>query len=148
MNLQAQYIVGFTDGEGCFHVSVSKQKPHEIGYQVLPEFTVAQHKRDIKILYALKSYFNCGVVRNQRKNIYCYRVRKREHLINIIIPFFEKHPLKTLKNVDFQKFRKIVLLMEKGEHLNPAGFGQIIDILERKKKLLKIESGSFGNIAR
>ena len=30
-------------------------------------------------------------------NIYSYRVRNRAHLMNIIIPFFEKHSLKTRK---------------------------------------------------
>ena len=145
MNLQAQYIVGFTDGVGCFHVGVSKQSSYETGYQILPEFTVTQHKRDIKILYALKSYFKCGVVRHNNKNAYSYRVRKRDHLVNIIVPFFEKHTLKTLKNVDFRKFRKVLLLMEKLEHLNPEGFEKIMNILERKKNLLKIESDPSRN---
>lgn len=145
MNLQAQYIVGFTDGVGCFHVGVSKQSSYETGYQILPEFTVTQHKRDIKILYALKSYFKCGVVRHNNKNAYSYRVRKRDHLVNIIVPFFEKHTLKTLKNVDFRKFRKVLLLMEKSEHLNPEGFEKIMNILERKKNLLKIESDPSRN---
>ncbi len=53
MNLQTQWILGFVDGEGCFHVAVNKNSTMTLGYQVLPEFTVTQHERDIKVLYAL-----------------------------------------------------------------------------------------------
>ena len=53
MNLEAQWIVGFVDGEGCFHVAINRHPDMKVGYQVLPEFTVVQHKRDIQILHAL-----------------------------------------------------------------------------------------------
>ena len=32
------------------------------GYQVLPEFRIVQHKRDIKLLYGIKKFFGCGIV--------------------------------------------------------------------------------------
>jgi len=131
MNLQAQWIVGFIDGEGCFHIGISKNEFTNTKYQVLPEFIVTQHKRDIKLLYALKAYFGCGVVRcNKRKgaNVYCYRVRKHNDLMNKIIPFFEKHQLKTTKRVCFQKFRKVVLLMNDKKHLTLEGLAKIREI--------------------
>jgi len=62
MSLQTGWIVGFVDGEGCFHIGINKNPSMSTEYQVLPEFTVTQHKRDIKLLYAFKSYFHCGVV--------------------------------------------------------------------------------------
>ena len=138
MNLQAQWIVGFIDGEGCFHIGISKNKFTTIKYQVLPEFVVTQHKRDIKLLYALKAYFGCGVVRcNKRKgtNVYCYRVRKHDDLINKIIPFFEKHQLKTTKRVCFQKFRKVILLINNKEHLNLEGLAKIKKIRANINKI-------------
>ena len=134
MKLQAQWITGFTDGEGCFHIGISKNSQMKIGYQILPEFTIVQHKRDIKLLYNLKAYFNCGVVRKNKGdgNIYAYRVRDRTNLVSIIIPFFEKHSLKTMKKVDFQKFRKVLLLMENGEHLTLEGLDKIRNIRHQK----------------
>ena len=36
MQLDAQWIVGFVDGEGCFHVSINAQEEMSIGFQVLP----------------------------------------------------------------------------------------------------------------
>jgi hypothetical protein len=67
-----------------------------------------------------------------------------------IIPFFEKHQLKTRKRVDFAKFRKVVLLMEKEEHLKPDGLEKIRQIKTTMNSLyfLKIESNYNGNISR
>lgn len=125
MNLDAQWITGFVDGEGCFHVGINANKEMTAGYQVLPEFTVVQHERDVKVLNALKSYFGCGVVRVNHGDRLAYRVRSKEHLLNFIIPFFVKHPLKTIKRQDFEIFRDILLKMEKGVHLRSEGVEEI-----------------------
>ena len=125
MNLNAQWIVGFTDGEGCFHVGINKNESMSLGVQVLPEFTVVQHEVDEQVLYALKDYFGCGVVRKNHGNRLSYRVRGQENLQKQILPFFEKHKLKTRKRVDFEKFRKVILLIEKKEHLTPDGLEKI-----------------------
>lgn len=125
MKLEAQWIVGFVDGEGCFHVGINPHKEMTTGYQVLPEFTVVQHKRDIKVLHALKSYFGCGVVRTNHGDRMAYRVRGIKHLLEVIIPFFMNHSLKTEKNIDFKKFRHILLEMEKGIHLRGEGVEEI-----------------------
>ena len=140
MKLEAQWIVGFVDGEGCFHISINKNETMTLGYQVLPEFTVVQHEKDVKVLHALKAYFRCGVVRVNRKDKtstrMAYRVRNVTHLLDIISPFFLEHQLKTQKNVEFRKFRKVLLLMEKGKHLTEEGLEEIRDIvgqMNRKK---------------
>lgn len=121
MKLEAQWITGFVDGEGCFHVAVNKHDDMKCGYQVLPEFTVVQHERDVQILHALKAHFKCGVVRVNHGDRMCWRVRKLEHLLKYIVPFFDKHPLKSKKRVDYEKFRRALLKMEKGDHLTPDG---------------------------
>ena len=128
MDLNAQWIVGFVDGEGCFHVGISENKSMKLGVQVLPEFTVVQYEVDQQVLYALKAYFGCGVVRKNNGTRLSYRVRGQENLRTKIIPFFEKHQLKTRKRVDFAKFRKVLLLMEKGDHLKADGLEKIRQI--------------------
>ena len=125
MELDAQWIVGFVDGEGCFHIGINKNSEMTTGFQVLPEFTVVQHKRDVQILYALKSYFGCGVVRINHGDRMAYRVRSIKHLLEYIIPFFIKHPLKTKKRVNFQKFRRILLKIQAGDHLTIEGIEEI-----------------------
>ena len=125
MNLTAQWIVGFVDGEGCFHVGINQNQAMTLGVQVLPEFTVVQHEVDEQVLHGLKEYFGCGVVRVNHGTRLSYRVRGQANLRDRIIPFFEKHKLKTRKRVDFEKFRKVILLIEKGDHLKPEGLEQI-----------------------
>ena len=128
MNLDAQWITGFVDGEGCFHVGINEDPDMKVGYQVLPEFTVVQHKRDVQILHALKAYFGCGVVRVNHGDRMAYRARGVKHLLEHIIPFFVKHPLKSKKRTDFQKFRRILLMMGAGDHLTHEGIERIREI--------------------
>ena len=60
--LDAQWVTGFVDGEGCFHVSINKVREMSIGWQVLPEFRVVQHERDQSVLEELRRFFNAGKV--------------------------------------------------------------------------------------
>ena len=128
MDLNAQWIVGFVDGEGCFHIGINKNQTMKLGVQVLPEFTVVQHQVDVQVLHALKDYFGCGVVRKNHGTRLCYRVRGQDNLLHKILPFFEKHQLKTRKRVDFSKFRKVILLIQKEEHLTLEGLETIRQI--------------------
>jgi hypothetical protein len=134
MKLDAQWITGFVDGEGCFFVGINAHKEMTAGYQVLPEFTVVQHKRDVQVLHALKDYFGCGVVRVNHGDRMAYRVRGIKHLSETIVPFFVKHPLKTKKNVDFKKFRQIVLKMEAEVHLTKEGIEEIRAIASKMNR--------------
>jgi hypothetical protein len=143
MELSNDWIVGFVDGEGCFHVSILKHADMKMGYQVLPELTVVQHKRDIQILYALKRFFRCGVVRQNHDDRWCYRIRKLDHLINVCA-FFDRHPLKTKKKIDFVQFRRVVQKMKTKEHLTHVGIKNIVDIAlnmntGNRNKLLEIK---------
>ena len=125
MKLSVDWITGFVDGEGCFHIGISKHPEMSTGYQVLPEFTVVQHERDVQVLHALKAHFGCGVVRKNHGDRMAYRVRKKDHLMQRIVPFFMKHPLKTKKRLDFIKFRKVLLKMSAGDHLTAEGLDEI-----------------------
>ncbi len=127
MELSPDWVVGFVDGEGCFYVGINPHPEMEVGYQVLPEFRVVQHERDIQVLYALKRFFRCGVVRRNREDRYELRIRKLSCLLKVV-EFFEKHPLKTKKNADFKKFARIVRWMAEGKHLEREGLIRIIEL--------------------
>ena len=134
MKLDAQWITGFVDGEGCFHVGINPHREMTAGFQVLPEFTVVQHERDVQILHALKAHFGCGVVRVNHGDRMAYRVRSIKHLLEHIVPFFVKHPLKTRKNVDFLKFRDVLLVMEADGHLTAEGVERIRSIASQMNR--------------
>ena len=134
MKLEEQWIVGFVDGEGCFHVSINPHDEMTLGFQVLPEFTVVQHERDIQVLNAMKAYFGCGVVRKNHGDRMAYRVRGIKHLMDHIVPFFERHSLKTKKRIDFLKFRQILLKIQSGDHLTLQGIEEIRAIKEEMNR--------------
>jgi hypothetical protein len=131
--LNSQWIVGFVDGEGCFNLDVHVKKDMRWGLQMQPEFTVVQNEIDIQILHALKDYFKCGSVSVNRTDKhgtrYHYRVKSVKDLNEKIIPFFEKHSLKTKKKIEFITFRKICRLMNQGYHRESLqNFLEIIDL--------------------
>ncbi len=127
MELTPDWVVGFVDGEGCFYVGVNPHPEMSTGYQVLPEFRIVQHERDIQVLYALKRFFRCGVVRRNHGDRFELRIRKLSCLEQVVA-FFEKHPLRTKKQVDFVKFAKIIRRMVEGRHLTREGLREIIEI--------------------
>lgn len=137
MKIDKNWITGFVEGEGCFYVGINKSEELKIGYQVLPEFRIVQHKRDLKVLYAIKDFFGHGsVVCNKSKgsDIYEYRIRKFETLHNVILPFFESNELLTTKKFNFLAFREIILIMKRQEHLTELGLQRIIDIKSRMNR--------------
>ncbi len=143
MKLSPYWVTGFVDGEGTFYVGINRNLTMTSGYQVLPEFRIVQHERDIKILYALKKFFGCGLVRVNHDTRYELRIRSIEHLRNIVFPFFDKYPLITQKKFDFLKFKKIVKLMEEKKHLTSKGVEEIIRIaslMNRRDKQKTIDN--------
>lgn len=133
--LDTQWIVGFVDGQGCFHGEWRSQNKMGHGFQVFPEFTIFCHKKDRQILYRVKNFFRCGVIRHVKDDAWCYRIQDQKHLRNILIPFFEKHPLKTKKQQDFLKFRKIILLST--THSDEERFEPIQTIQKTMERELK-----------
>ena len=134
MKLDPGWVTGFVDGEGCFHVGINAHAEMSAGYQVLPEFTVVQHARDAQLLHALKAFFGCGVVRTNHGDRLAYRVRSQQHLLERILPFFEKHPLRSKKHIDFLKFREVLLMMQNGEHLDNGGLERIREIASKMNR--------------
>lgn len=129
---------GFTDGEGCFHVAINTNDTMAIKVQVLPEFSVIQHSRDTQILYKIKEFFGCGIVKRTKGEMMCYSVRNLKNLNDIIIPFFEKNTLITSKKFEFIKFRWIVKSMvEKKYHMSEYGLNKIRMVKGRMNRRIK-----------
>jgi hypothetical protein len=59
-----------------------------------------------------------------------YLVEKRVDLVETIIPFFRRYPLRSSKRFDFEKFARCVELITSGRHLTPEGLIAIAEITE------------------
>jgi hypothetical protein len=127
MNLSSDWVVGFVDGEGCFFVGIQRNPKVSVGFQVIPEFRVVQHQRDLDVLHALKRFFGFGRVCRNHGERWEYRVRRLEHL-KIIAAFFERNHLRTKKRIDHRKFSTILRMMENGTHLEINGVKKIARI--------------------
>ena len=121
----SNWITGFTDGEGCFHVGIFDNKKIFTGKQIKLEFTIVQHKRNVKILYKIKQFFKCGTVKSNHGDRYCFKVRNFKHISENIIPFFEKYKLLTIKGIMFRKFAYVATLIKNNEHMTLKGIEKI-----------------------
>ncbi len=136
----AGWIVGFVDGEGCFSVSLIQNKTTKFKYQVFPEFVVTQGAKSLSSLKLLQTFFKCGtIVENKRRDnhkesLYKYCVRSQKDLREKITPFFQKYKLRTAKREDFDKFVKIVNLLNLKKHLEISGLKEIARIIEQMNR--------------
>ena len=126
------YLVGFVDGEGTFHVGIHKRNQLKTGWQVYCEFHVSQNHDKISILQDIKDVLGCGYIkpnhRNSNDKTYVLVVRNQRDLLSRVIPFFERYPFRSPKQKDFEKFAKVVRMIEKGKHLHKNGLVEITKI--------------------
>ena len=110
--LNPWWIVGFTDGEGCFSVSRFRNHTCSSGFQTLYEFVITQGEESRNAMEAIKNYFDCGNIYinhrhdNHNHDLLRYCVRRQDDLRNKIIPFFKKYRLQTTKSAQFELFCK------------------------------------------
>jgi LAGLIDADG endonuclease len=124
------YISGYVDGEGCFAVAVNRNPSCRRGFQLVPEFHVSQNGDRAQVLMLIRERFgDCGYIKpNGRKDrALVYVVRRRRDLLTHVIPFFERSPLISAKQAEFEKFAAIVRAMADDRHRTPDGFSELLD---------------------
>ena len=136
------WVIGFVDGEGCFSIGFNRQadrvnrKGYKTGYQVSHRFAVTQGVKSIACLEKLHSFFGVGRMfmnqrhDNHREHLAQYVVDRRTELIEVIIPYFQRFPLLSAKQEDFEKFATCLALVDQGRHLVPAGLAEIAEIAQ------------------
>ena len=143
------WITGFIDGEGCFSISIFRNKTSKLGWQVFPELAVTQGEKSLKSLNLIKEFFGCGKIfvnrrhDNHKENIYRYCVRSPKDLCTVIIPFFKANKLRTAKAEDFKYFSEAIELITTKDHLSLEGMKKIASItskMNRKKSSKFLES--------
>jgi len=127
-----EYVVGLTDGEGCFHVNMGTFPNYKSGIRVQMHFHIKMQEKDRLLLEKVKNTLQCGKVYFQKEkranHCQCYRytVYSNREILNSIIPFFTKYPLQSATKLkSFKAFRKVAYLVQKGEHLNEKGIKKI-----------------------
>jgi hypothetical protein len=144
-----QWIVGFVDGEGCFSISVVRNAGCRLGWQVQHEFSVTQAASSKEALDILRAEFGCGhLIENPRTGnhhelLLRFSVKRRTDLVETVIPFFEEHPLRTAKRLDFERFVAVLRVMQEGGHLTEQGLRWIAretEHMNRRQRSRYLES--------
>jgi hypothetical protein len=128
--VSADYIVGLTDGEGCFYVNV-RDRNSRWSPKVETHFYIKLREDNKELLEEVKESFGCGAVYFQKENrpnhAHCYRfeINSQRDISQVLVPFFEQHSLRSPKKKDFEIFRQIVQMAQRGEHKTEDGLAEM-----------------------
>lgn len=126
------YLSGYADGEGSFCVSFSPRSKLRTGLEVRPSFSVSQNGDRSEVLRLFQEILGCGSIRPDRSDrTFKFEVRSLQSLLDKVIPFFEKYPLKSSKRIDFDLFSEICRLMANGGNRNKVSLREIIQLAAR-----------------
>lgn len=136
-NLSADYIVGLTDGEGCFYVETRVPKGAFKSFRVEMHFYIKMREDELPLLQEVRKFFGYGGVyyqkeyRQNQNACYRFEINSQKDLQEKIIPFFDKHPLQSQKMTNYLLFRQIGEQIKNGEHKTSLGFKKIQQLKSR-----------------
>ena len=127
--LPEQWISGFTSGEGCFKITLSKSLTNKAGFQVILVFQITQHSRDEILMKSLISHFGCGILQKDSRGPYVnLLVYSFADNYGKIMPFFNLHNIVGKKSADFKDWCKAAEIIKAKDHVTPKGLEQIREI--------------------
>lgn len=124
------YIVGLTDGEGCFYVETRVPNGTHT-FRVEMHFFIKLREDEFPLLKKVQKFFDCGGVYYQKEyrvnQKCCYRfgVTAQKDLHEKIIPFFDKNTLQSRKLKNYLLFRQIAVMVKNKEYKSSEGFEKI-----------------------
>ena len=121
------YLAGFADGEGSFHISFRKRDDYSMPWKVSLCFNVSQ--KDRVILAMFKKHLGCGTLRGRPDGVWYYEVNNLVAITTSVIPFFTRFGfLSAKKKRDFAKFKQANALIQAGEHKTAQGIKALLEI--------------------
>jgi hypothetical protein len=119
--ITGDYIAGFVQADGSFSaVLTSKTRNSKRYFNISLVFTIVQHENYKDLILEIQKYFG-GIGNwyfNKNDKTIRYQVTKQSDLLNIIIPFFMQHHLRSGKLLSFLQFKYIVEVMSTRAHWN------------------------------
>lgn len=112
-NSFGHWLSGFTDGEGCFCLTLAAPRP---GTNANPVafYAITLRLDDLPILRLVQSYLGCGSLtlrptKGASQPSAEFRVLKVADLVTKVIPHFDLYPLRAKKAEDYQVWKQGVL---------------------------------------
>ena len=102
-----EFVVGITDGAGSFHFRKTNKGVWSFNFKIV------QSNCNLRLLYYIKSLLCVGSVSvsNSKYNTAEFRIKNIQHIIQYILPIFDKYPLLTSKHFNYNLFREAILIM-------------------------------------
>lgn len=94
-----------------------------------PIFKIELHYRDLPLLERIQAFFDVGnITESKTRDSVAFAVTSVKEINEVIIPHFDKYKLLTQKQVDFELFKSVLELINKGEHLTGEGLRKVFAI--------------------
>ena len=138
IKLDPWFITGFTDAEGCFSLSIVRNKEIKVGWGVKIRFEIGLHEKDKALLEQIQFYFSVGNIYKYGSQLFDYRVQSTKDLAKVI-SHFDKYGLITQKRADYELFKQAFILILNKEHLTSEGLAKIVAIKASMNKGLSEE---------
>ena len=123
--LDNHWLAGFTQADGCFHISIVTSKTHKTGYSVRLEFSIKQN--DLVPLKLLYETVKRGNLSQYSSGIWCYKSTGFK-TASLLINYFDEFNVFAGKYVNYLKFRKVYIMITNGQHLEVKGVTKIKSI--------------------
>jgi hypothetical protein len=120
------WLSGFADGEACFFLGLRIARYKEVGFST---FAIHLRSDDMDILENIMTFWNAGSIVEghgttkrslNAKRQARFRVYRLSELIQVVIPHFEKYPLRAKKLHDFMIWKEGVAMLY-GISRKPSG---------------------------
>ncbi len=145
MGITKEWLIGFIEGEGNFHVALSdikKTRPnYPFEYYPVPQFRIFLREDDLEVLQKIKEFLGFGEIyhkslkRNRHMgfksrdqyNFVCSSLKNLLALKTLLSDgeFFSK------KKQDTEIFFKIVDIRASKRHLTPEGYQEVISLTKQ-----------------
>jgi hypothetical protein len=129
VSLDPWFVTGLTEGEGCFCISFAIRAKLRAGLEVRPSFSLSLNQKDLELLEGLRAFFGCGWIRESKGDrTFKYEVRSIGDLSGVILPHFERFPLRGYKAKSCAGFSQVCRMVVQGDHLQRDGLREIVGI--------------------
>jgi len=145
--LNAWFVTGFTDAEGCFGLYLANNDKNSSGWSVIIRFELHLHVNDYQLLEEIREFFGgVGSITRNGGSVH-YIVRSISELENII-KHFDDYPLLSNKYADFILFKSAINIIKPG-NLTLAEISRIAAIKSSMNRGLSDKlKNSFSDVLR
>ena len=122
-SLNPQWVSGFTEGDGSFHVSISSKTN-----QVRVIYSIGLHKRDLPLILKIQEFFG-GIGKISFYNNVAQYIVADTNIIEVTIkPHFDTYSLCGNKLLNYLIWKEILFLVKTSAHLTSEGLKKIKDL--------------------